>query len=311
MEIIRDKIFMLALLILIGYIAEKSGYVKNISGMISKVITRITLPLLVITTLSAQGFDTYTARGAGIAAGMALITIAILLSLGVLTSRLLGLDKKRADVHACLSAFGNVMFLGYPLIGAVFGERGIFYAAFYALVNDLTLWTAGILFISRQSGKGLDLKKLINPNTLSFAIGLIMYFFSIKLTGPLSEAASSAAAATTPLSMFFIGSVLAGVNLRSLRKNLVCIVAAVQKMVFAPFLAYLILAAITAVFHIEMEAMVIPVIILQVAMPCQTVFAIIAAEYDSDVEYSAVCIFVTTLLSLFTLPIVYNLVSKI
>jgi predicted permease len=311
LEIIRDKIFMLALLILFGYIAEKTGYVKNISESISKVITKITLPLLVITTLSSQGFDTYTARGAGIAAGMALTVIIILLVLGYVVSRLMKLDKKRGDVHACLSAFGNVMFLGYPLIGAVFGERGIFYAAFYALVNDLVLWTAGVLFISRQSKSGIDWKKLVNPNSLSFAVGLIMYFFNLKIEGPAGDAASVAAAATTPLSMFFIGSTLAAVRLRNFHKNLASIGVAVQKMMIAPLLAYFILAGLSSVFHLGAEEMVIPVIILQAAMPCQTVFAIIAAEYNSDKEYAAVCIFVTTLLSLLTLPIVYSLISYI
>lgn len=308
MDIIQDRIFMLACLILIGYVAEKTGYLKNIAQTISKIITRITLPLLVITTLSAQGFDAYTAGGAGITALVAAVVIGVMLVFGHIISRVLRLGKEKADVHTCLSAFGNVIFIGYSLIGAIYGERGIFYAAFYALVNDCMLWTLGVLIISRESGSRLDFKKLVNPSTISFTIGLVMYFFGLKLPGVVGEAASAVASTTVPLSMIFIGSTLAAINLKSMGGDLACLLLAVQKMVLAPVIAYFILAGLNLVFHISVESMVVPIIVLEAAMPCQTVFAIMISEYKSDTQYAALCIFVTTILSLITLPVVYRLI---
>lgn len=311
MEIIQDKILMLAVMMVLGYAAEKSGYVRGIAASVSKAITRITLPLLVISTLSGQGFNPETARGAGITAAFALAVVIVLLISGRLCAILFRFGDKRRDVHTCLSSFGNVMFLGYPLIGGVFGDRGIFYAAFYALVNDCMLWTLGILILSRRSGGKPDFKKLVNPNTMSFVIGVGMFFAGLRLPGVMHDAASMIGSATIPLSMLFIGSTLASVSMRRVLNNLTCLSVVVLKMVIAPVFAFYILNFITGAVNMQIESMVVPIIIMQIAMPCQTVFAIVAREYDSDTEYAASCIFVTTLLSLVTLPAVYHFITRL
>ena len=44
-------------------------------------------------------------------------------------------------------------------------------------------------------------------------------------------------------------------------------------------------------------------------MPVQTVTAIIAKEHNADFEYAAVGLFVTTILSIFTLPFICYLLK--
>jgi predicted permease len=46
-------------------------------------------------------------------------------------------------------------------------------------------------------------------------------------------------------------------------------------------------------------------VIFEAATPSQTVMTVIAAEYRADVKYTAECVFLTTALSLVTLPLVY------
>ena len=54
-----------------------------------------------------------------------------------------------------------------------------------------------------------------------------------------------------------------------------------------------------------------PIVVLQIAMPAQTVMSIITNEAGSDVAYSAEYIFLSTILSIGTLPLVYYLAERI
>lgn len=308
MDVIQSKIFLLALMIAAGFIAEKTGYVKGIKDKVSAVILRITLPLLVITSISGQKLDGGLARGAVFTVLAALAIIVLLLATGYITGRLFKYDGKRFAIHVCLSAFGNVIFLGYPLIEGVFGSEGIFFAAFYAMVNDMLVWTLGIYILSKGKGKG-DLKRILNPNSISFLIGLLILILGIKPGGIVFDAAAQIGAATMPLSMLFIGATLAGTRLKALISRASVFIIVILKMCLAPFGA-LWLMRLVGWERWGIPTMVPLIITLQVAMPAQTVLAIVARDVDADIEYAASCIFVTTIFALITLPLVYKIAQS-
>jgi predicted permease len=51
------------------------------------------------------------------------------------------------------------------------------------------------------------------------------------------------------------------------------------------------------------------ILTLIVGLPAMTTVAMIAANYESDVEYATEIIFVTTLASLVTIPVVFMITS--
>jgi hypothetical protein len=50
--------------------------------------------------------------------------------------------------------------------------------------------------------------------------------------------------------------------------------------------------------------------VLQTAMPCMAILVILAKKYGSDENSAMVNVFITTLLSLFTLPLIYWMVVR-
>lgn len=309
MSAIVYPIIMLFIAIFVGYIAVKTGYMQvEIRKFISTILVKITLPLLILTSLLEKDVTSDTVGNVALAALSAVVVTILLGALGFGTARLFGLKEPTKSVHAVLSGGGNVGFLGYPIVFAVFGEEALFYAVIYGTVNDAIFWTLGVYLMNRAGGKlvGKDaLKKLLNPSTIAFFIGFPLMLLGVKLPPILQDAFSGIGGLTTYLSMIFIGMTLAMIDIRKMYKRVSMLAPAAIKMIIAPILATLLFVRL-GINHLAIGA-----IVLEIAMPAQTVTSIIASEADSDEVYAAEYIFFSTVLSLVTLPFVYYVMERI
>ena len=162
--------------------------------------------------------------------------------------------------------------------------------------------------INKSSGKENskeNLKKLLNPNTLSCILGIVLMLLGVKLPGILHETLSGVGHLTTNLSMLFIGMVLATVDFKKIYKRVSMLSIIILKMVITPIFA----AFLLKMFGVN--PITCGAIVLQIAMPAQTVMSIITNEANSDVSYAAEYIFLSTVLSIGTLPLVYYLTERL
>lgn len=308
-SIISYNIILMALMILLGYTSVKTGYIpSNVNNMLSKVIVRITLPLLIVNSLTQVTFDYVRIRNSIFVIVSAITVIAFLYFSGFVFAKIFRLPKATAFIHQSLTAFGNVVFLGYPLISALYGADGLFYAALYAFVNDMFVWTYVVWrFSALNNAEKKSLKETIkdclNPPTIAFIISFIMIVFKIQLGGVLKDVANTVGSTTTPLAMLFIGATLAESRLLD-KSNLFHIFFVVLiKMILVPLLLILITK------NLPFDDIVKGVIILQAAVPSQTILSILTKEYNGDSKYVVKGILITTLSGLVTLPFIYYLLT--
>lgn len=294
-NVIFTQIGVLALAMAIGFAAVKSGYIpEEAKDALSKVIVKITLPLVVLMSLTKVELNAALAVNCLLVAVLAASAVAVMYLVGMFGARRLGLEGSRAVIYRCMGAFGNVVFLGYPLIEALFGAEGLLYAAIYGVANDAFVWTLGVWGLA---GGGGSAKKLINPVTISFVVSIILMCTGVHIGGVLGTVLDGMGSTTTWLSMLFIGGTLASVDIKGIWKHYQLLIMAVMKMVVFPLVLMLVLK------WLPLAEIVKSVLILQAAMPSQTVLTIIATEYGADVKYAAEGVFVTTVLSVLTLPL--------
>ena len=309
MSVIIRPIAMLFIAIFIGFFSVKVGYLKEeIRKIISTIIVKITLPLMIITSLMEKDITGDTAGNVLLAAGSAVIVMTVLGLLGYGTAMLFCLKEPTKTLHAVLSGGGNVGFLGYPVVAAVFGEEALFYAVIYGMVNDAIFWTVGVYLINRSGGKLVGkeaFKKLLNPSTISFFIGFPLLFLGVKLPPLIHETFAGIGNLTTYLSMLFIGMTLATIDIRKIYKRTSMLAPALIKMVIVPILTAMLFAKLGVGY------LAIGAIVLEIAMPAQTVTSIVANEAGSDEAYAAEYIFFSTVLSLITLPFVYYVMEHV
>lgn len=311
-ETIVMSIVKLALAMLVGFICLKTKYItKEQNDGMSKIVVRVTLPLLVISSLTSMDFD-YQKLIASAEVLIAAFCVEILFFLiGTLMMKISGLPKPKAVMLRCMMCFGNVVFMAFPLIQALYGAEGLLYAAVYEIANDGFLWTLGVYSInSVHEGEGkpslaANLKRLANPGTIAFAIAFVMMAFKIKIPGIAGEVVSGIGSTTTYLSMFFIGGTLAMVDFKHIYRRVWLFILVAVKMVIIPVILIFILK------WLHFSNIPAAVVVLQAAMPTSTVLAVLANEHKGDVIYCAEGVFISHLLGLATLPFVYYLIALI
>lgn len=313
MEIILVSIIKLALAMLVGFICLKTKYItKEQNDGMSKIVVRVTLPLLIISSLTNMKLDYQTLTSSAQVLAAAFCAEMLLFAVGTLMMKASGMKNAKAVMLRCMMCFGNVVFMAFPLVQALYGTEGLLYAAVYEIANDGFLWTLGVWSISgehendgKKPSAADNLKRLANPGTIAFIIAFIMMAFRIKIPGIAGEVVTGIGSTTTYLSMFFIGGTLAMVDFRRIYRRVWLYVLVALKMIIIPVMLIFVLK------WIGFGSVPAAVVVLQVAMPTSTVLAVLANEHNGDVIYCAEGVFISHLLGLVTLPLVYYLIMQI
>ena len=309
LAIVVNQIIIFAILMAIGFIAAKLKAIpKDAFNALSKLIVIVILPALIFSIIADSGITVQDfLLNSSFAAGVALC-YSLLILVGFSTSKLLRLEGKAANIFVSLAAFGNMGFMGIPLLLAVFNDPITRVCiSIYTVIDMAILWTLGVYLCSKheESTSPLSsLKNMVNPTTVALLIGFLVMAFQIKLPDLLMSTISGIGNTSKYLTLIYIGGVLAFIALGNIVKKPSIFILTLVKMLAMPLVAYIILGF----FLPPVPRMILTLI---VGLPGMTTIAMIATEYKSDVEYATEIIFVTTLASLITIPLIFALTSML
>jgi predicted permease len=306
-SIIISQIFILSIVVLIGVIAAKFKVLTiDSKDMLSKVIFNISLPLMLFINflkldatprLLANSFTVLSVSG---------FVIFFMLLAGWAATKIFNLKGREAAVFKAHSMFGNTIFLGFPLITALYGVEGLLYASMYQLVSTIIMWTAGVVILTLGDGRSWkkSISRVLNPCTIATLLGLLFFIFSIKLPALVVKPLSELGSANTWLSMLYIGAMLVLADVGGLlgRKSLYII--SINRLIIVPAILISFFAAFTSVSGLFHDKMVASVIILEASMPCMASVVIMAKELGADDHLAVGNVFVSTIISILTLPMV-------
>jgi hypothetical protein len=126
-------------------------------------------------------------------------------------------DKKR--VIQFFLIFGNVGYMGLPVIDVIFPENGILFGSIGIIAFHIFLWTYGInLFFTKDNKRKLKLRNVFNNGVIAIIFGMFLMLTGIELFTPIKNAVDMLAGATFPLSMLVIGSGLAQIKISGILK---------------------------------------------------------------------------------------------
>jgi len=304
-NIIVHQILMLFLIIFVGYVLRKRKILNSeLSEGLSKLLVEVTMPALIISSMTVTLDETLITNIKIIS----LITAFIYIFLVIFSNTLirfvsLSFDKKRVFIFALV--FGNVGFMGYPVLDAIYPELGIFYGIFNNIAFNILVWTYGIyLFTARKNEKEkIQWKKLINNGIIAIIIGFILLFSGYRFPVPLSGAIEYLGEMTFPLSMLIIGSSLATVSFKQTIADLNVILLTITKLLIIPFICFAILN------QFPIPEIVKNVTVILTAMPSAANTVVFAERFEGDQEFASQGVFITTLFSLLTIPIFVSLLN--
>lgn len=297
---VLNQILVLFLTLVVGYLARRLRvFDEQATKGLSSLLLKVALPALIIDSLQ-QSFSPELLKASGQVLVIAFCVYAASGLLALLVGKLLKAPDSDIGVYRFALMFSNVGFMGYPVINAVFGSEAVFYAAIYNLPFNLIVFTLGILIISwggEKAAQQVTPAMFFNPATISVAIGFALFLFSVKLPGPLATTVSQLGSLTTPLSMILIGALLASTKLSETLGNWRIYVVSSLRLLIIPLAIWGVLRTLTS------DPLLIGVPTIIAAMPVAANTAILAQEYKANSLLASQLVFVSTLLSIITIPL--------
>lgn len=271
-------------------------------GVLSQFITKISLPLLLFTnTLNGATHQEFV-DDLPVLAVTALLYF-LLYPLSRLLARLFNLKGNENHVYSACSMFGNIGFMGIPIVAAVFPEQGMLYIALFTVVDQLLLWTVGVNLTAptdKENAMSIAsrLLKMVNPATIAVTLAVIGIFMDAHLPQSINIPLTKAGAVTTPLAMIYMGGLFCFIDLKKYIGKKEFYGTVLVKMCLFPIFFYE-LGTILGV----MNDIVITLSLLS-ALPTMAAVVMLAQNQQSAGEYAAGMTLVTTICSIFTLPLV-------
>lgn len=146
---VLTQIMIFVILILLGIVAVKKNILDEHSlGNLSKIIMKMALPAYIFIN-TAEG-----ATRSGLAASLAVIPMAIvlytlLLLLSLFIERIFHLMGNRSHVFRAIVMFGNVGFMGIPLVVELYPDTALLYVSLFTILDQVLFWTYGTSLLEK------------------------------------------------------------------------------------------------------------------------------------------------------------------
>lgn len=307
-QILTSQMIMLFLILALGYIIYKLKVVDdNFSKTLSKLVIQVTMPAMILASVLKLE-ERQALSDVLLSIAIAVVLFFFLLPIvGIILAKLLRIDKKNTGLFTFMATYPNVGFMGFPVIGALAGSVGLFYAAIYNLIFNISIFTLGIWFMNKDNadGKKFDFKLLLTPGVIVAFFALVLYFLDIKAPEMICNTVDMVGSITSPAAMLIIGFTLAKMDIKTIFSDWKLYPWAVIRQIVIPILLYIPLSLI-----IKNETMLMVTFIL-FTMPVANNSVLFSNMYNGNANLAAKNVFITTLLSLVTVPLCVWLVQFI
>ena len=285
---------MMFLLVAIGFFIRKKGIV-NTEGRMNMIdlCLHITLPFNVLHSfLRKWDWNLFIACGVILLLSVGFNAISVFFS-AVLYKKQETNRQKSLKYGTIISNSG---FLGNPMVEGIYGSEGLLYAALFMLPVRIVMWTIGIAVFLKGRKEKLWKNVLTHPCIVAIYAGVIIMVCGIQFPTFVEKTIAGISGCNTPLSMMLIGMMLAEVKPKGLIDKTMVFYTAIRLLVI-PAVVF----AITA--FLPLDGMLRGITVIMAGMPAPITTALLSAKYGGDEKYATGMVFLSTILSLITLPL--------
>lgn len=291
-------------LVVVGYVAGKLGYLGgDFDRQLSRLVINITCPALILS--SAMTGELPDRRFILPLLLISLITYLILTGAAFLLPRYLTKKKDDEGTIGFALMFGNVGFMGYPVVASIFGHEAVFYAAVLNVVNTFAVFTVGtILITGRSDVEQKRFEKKVLYSTPMLAAYLTMAIVALEINNipeAVSQPLTMLGNITVPAALLIIGSSMSNLSLRTMLGNTTVYATTLFRLAILPIGIHFLMGAL------GFSHFVVNINTLVIAMPVATYGTILCLKYQKDTTMITEVTFITTLLSMISIPLLVML----
>ena len=302
----------LFLLMACGFFARKKGIIDDVaSKRLSSLIIKIGQPMMIISALTEADFSYENLRD-----GLLIVVLGFVLHsfIGILAFLLCkgfrDLDERKITEFSLM--FTNGGFIGFPIMEALFGAKGLFLAAFYNISFHLFIWSWGIGILARKrSDIKLTVRKVfINLGSIPCLIGVLIYMLAIPFPGFALPAFVSKfmmylSNLCTPISVLITGALLATRTPKQIFGSPKIYYFSVMKLIALP----LIVCVLGKLIGLPHDMILFATV--EAALPSAASITMFSEMYGLNSGYASQTVGTSSLLSVGTMPLILLLAEWI
>lgn len=296
------------ILLAIGYLFNKTHLIsRSAENVLSRFVTMLFLPCLTFySNMMECKLDSIGTYGIWVLVGIAFAVGSLLLSYP--TAKLFSKDSYQQGVFRYALTHPNTGAVATPLVLALFGTAGMFRMSLFGLVNGILIYSWGIAQLLPSHGKNTlwnNLKKVINPNFIAMISGMILGLLGAPdwMPKPIPALAYDLGRCYVPVALLMTGFSLADYSFSSVFHDIKIYAYTLWRLILMPIL-YL---AILFLFKAPLE--LASILVLFYASPCGMNVVIFPAAYDQDCQAGSGLVLVSSIVSVFTVPLFFALVQ--
>ncbi|MCD8373671.1 MAG: AEC family transporter [Oscillospiraceae bacterium] len=292
----------LFLLIGVGVLASKINILtpaarKSLSSLLIYVI----LPCNIVNSfLGGLDVDASLLTNCAAAVALSLATLIISLLLNKLLFRRYPPEQKSVLSFGMLVS--NSSFVGMPMAEALYGTLGVMYTSVYQIPMRFFMWTAGLSLFTKLDKKHAIIKTLTHPCVIAVFVGFVIMLLGVTLPEFLSSTVMSLSRCTLPVSMIFIGASLSDADIKSVFSRSTLYFTALRLVLYPLFIYVLLLP-------LPIDSLIKGLTVIMCGMPAAATTSIMAEQYDCDAAFASEVVFVSTLFSIVTMPMLSMLIQ--
>ena len=295
----------LFLLMACGFFARKKNIIDDIaSKRLSSLIIKIGQPMMIISALVEAEFSMESLKDGFIIVALGMVLHALMSVMAFfLCKGFRDLDERKITEFSLV--FTNAGFIGFPIMEALFGAKGLFLASFYVISFHLFIWSWGIAILARKRPDiKLTVKKIfVNLGSIPCLIGVLLYvavipFPSFEIPAFISKFMMYLSNLCTPISVLITGALLATRTPRQIFGSGKIYYFSAMKLVVIPLIVCVIAKLL------GLPDMLVLFATVEAALPSAATITMFSEMYDLNAGYASQTVGTSSLLSVGTLPLV-------
>jgi predicted permease len=275
--LVLHQVTVMFLLIAVGFLCYKIRMLdEEGTQTLANIVIYIANPAVLFVAFQNTGEDfDYHERLVGLGYSLLLsfiaLVIACIIAFSLISTR--GRRRNKAVIEQLSLIVTNCGFMGIPLVRGVFGDEGVFYLAAFIAVNNLAIWTLGVIKMQGGAFHPIHLlQTLKSPSIIGIILGLLVFLTRLELPALVLEPIGYAANLTTPLAMLTAGATMASVDFRAMLQKIRLLYISLLRLLIIPLLSYAVFLLIPA------SPTVLGTILAAAACPTATMCVILAIK---------------------------------
>lgn len=297
---VYNQIAILFTLIILGYGLGKIQIIdQQMVKSLTSFILKISMPLLIISgMIIPRTLEKFKES-------LVMLTIAFAIYLGSfvmakLVTRIIKPSSSRKGIYEFSLMFSNAGFMGFPVIVTIFGQDALFYAVVYNIAFNVVLYTVGISLVNTSKEKHtINIKTFFNTGIMAAIIGYMIFALAIPVPNILKGVIGLVGGTTTPISMIVTGAMLSTLPVSRMFNNWRIYLISIIRVFLLPVMVFGLLR-----YGLQIDnLMLIGVPVIITGMPVAATAALMTQQYGSEPEVASQCVFISTLISVASIPL--------